>query len=340
MSGTFDFSSWNAVGDEEAEEERQVRASKESFVDRDVLRAAVAELDRKKQQKTAREARAAANLAEAAKRGRRAGAGAGRAPGPHAAFVRSVLDGEPRKKPLGRRKPGAPTGAAALAAAEKALAAGQTAFALGDARGAFWRYTEGVDAVKHEPSAGPVSEVLAALYASRSEAAIHTGFFQSAARDAASALAEAPDRVECWHRLATAADAEGSVDVALEACLRGLALDPDHGALRALEVECATAQRKALADGPADAAPIAAANAAVSEAAISAPPAPPATSAPPAPPAPPRRAPPAPLVVPGDVERSWDAYVAALSKQAADDDGEAAPPPPFLAAPTPVSARA
>ena len=337
MSGTFDFSSWNAVGDEEAEEERQVRASKESFVDRDVLRAAVAELDRKKQQKTAREARAAANLAEAAKRGRRAGAGAGRAPGPHDAFVRSVLDGEPRKKPLGRRKPGAPTGAAALAAAEKALAAGQTAFALGDARGAFWRYTEGVDAVKHEAAARPVSEVLAALYASRSEAAIHTGFFQSAARDAASALAEAPDRVECWHRLATAADAEGSVDVALEACLRGLALDPDHGALRALEVECATAQRKALADGPADAAPIAAANAAVSEAAISAPPAPPATSAPPAPP---RRAPPAPLVVPGDVERSWDAYVAALSKQAADDDGEAAPPPPFLAAPTPVSARA
>ena len=153
MAGTFDYSAWEGVGAEEARSEIMELERNQSGVDHKVVRAAVMTLERKKALQAAREEREAeAEEAVAARTARRRDDEVGRK-GPHDDFIKKVLAGGGRaaKKVLGRAKPGAPTGAAALAAAAKAKDEGNTATGLGDHRSAFWRYTEGVDFVKREP---------------------------------------------------------------------------------------------------------------------------------------------------------------------------------------------
>jgi len=316
MMGTIDYSDWEPMAREvEAEEAAAFKAQCDAGVDADLARAAIQNVEAKRRAREQREERVAELEAEAAARTARQRSGG---PGPHDAFVRRVLAASgPKRAPktLAPRPKGAATGAAALALAEGARIDGNTAMALGQHRRAFWSYTDGVDAIKREADAdGSQRTVRIALYGNRAQASLHLGFHGGAARDAATALAEDPANLKCWHRLAAASCAVGDADLALEACLRGLAVDASHRPLRKLEIK-ATRLKRELAE------------AAASAAAPSRAPTPPAAAAPapPAPPTPPPAPPaaaPSPTSVDDDLSET-EKLVAALALPRAD----AAPPP-------------
>ena len=91
-----------------------------------------------------------------------------------------------------------------MAEAEKARKDGNTAIALGNYRRAFWRYADGLKAIRYADDDEEASSLRATLYANRAQAGLHLGFHQAACRDAAASLVEDPSRLKCWHRLGTA----------------------------------------------------------------------------------------------------------------------------------------
>ena len=193
-----------------------------------------------RQQRAAREAREAR---EAEKEFKAAEAASSlciteRGAGPHDAFVRAVMKGAnpkiaraPKKNPV-----------VDMSEAEKARKDGNTAIALGNYRRAFWRYADGLKAIRYADNDEEASSLRATLYANRAQAGLHLGFHQAACRDAAASLVEDPSRLKCWHRLGTALFNTGDHALALDACLRGLALKPDHAPLRALELKASAAK--------------------------------------------------------------------------------------------------
>lgn len=182
-----------------------------------------------------------------------------RGAGPHDVFVRAVIRGDDVKIPRVPKK----NPVVDMGEAERARKDGNTAVAMGNYQRAFWRYADGLKAIRYADNDEEASQLRATLYANRAQAGLHLGFHQAACRDAAAALVEDATRLKCWHRLGTALHAVGDHALALDACLRGLALKPDHAPLRALELK---AQAAKAADAAATAAP---------------PPAPPAPPAPP-----------------------------------------------------------
>jgi tetratricopeptide (TPR) repeat protein len=193
-----------------------------------------------RQQRAAREAREAR---EAEKEFKAAEAASSlciteRGAGPHDAFVRAVIKGANPK--IARAPKKNPT--VDMAEAEKARKDGNTAIALGNYRRAFWRYADGLKAIRYADDDEEASSLRATLYANRAQAGLHLGFHQAACRDAAASLVEDPSRLKCWHRLGTALFNTGDHALALDACLRGLALKPDHAPLRALELKASAAK--------------------------------------------------------------------------------------------------
>ena len=79
-----------------------------------------------------------------------------------------------------------------MAEAEKARKDGNTAIALGNYRRAFWRYADGLKAIRYADDDEEASSLRATLYANRAQAGLHLGFHQAACRDAAASLVEDP----------------------------------------------------------------------------------------------------------------------------------------------------